>query len=549
VVTPSSYKEGKLYSVIPSDGAGDMSVVRATTATRVNSAGLVELVPYNLLQYSEDFTNAAWGKVNATITANATTAPDGTLTADKFESVSSSPESQFFQTINSPSNTISLYAKAGNINTLNIWIGGLVSFNLSTGVVTAGTATMENAGNGWWRCIIPTTYNVFNPFLNTTASGQFVYVWGAQAVEGSTAKDYQKTETRLNIPRLDYSNGSCPSILVEPQRTNILTYSEGNLSTYDVSDNCTNASTSISGFANSIQVPSTGLTYFYKTATTTLSQVYTLSCFIKMDDNSVPVLGANSSLGNLSFVAKGAIAPDNLKVTLVGNNIYRISATTVGNGIPGFFGIVRYSTQTLKSFKTSAIQLELGSYDTSYIPTTSAAVTRNADVISKTGISSLIGQTEGTLFVDFDFDGSGFGLTNDFFLYVGNGTNTDSIYIDYYDNIFRWVVFNGSTIAFYTDLATTNGRHKLALGYKAGQYVAYADGNLILADISNATAPPTCAMVSLAQNVTNFGSMAKEINAAALWKTRLTNDQLELLTGDSFYTYAEMASYYNYTLQ
>jgi hypothetical protein len=65
IVTPNGYKEGKLYSVIPSDGSGDMSVVRATTATRVNSAGLIELVPYNLVNYSEQFDNAAWVKTNA----------------------------------------------------------------------------------------------------------------------------------------------------------------------------------------------------------------------------------------------------------------------------------------------------------------------------------------------------------------------------------------------------------------------------------------------------------------------------------------------------
>jgi hypothetical protein len=41
VVTPNAYKEGKLYSVIPSDGSGDFTFTRATTATRVNSAGLV----------------------------------------------------------------------------------------------------------------------------------------------------------------------------------------------------------------------------------------------------------------------------------------------------------------------------------------------------------------------------------------------------------------------------------------------------------------------------------------------------------------------------
>jgi hypothetical protein len=40
-----------------------MTVVRATTATRVNSAGLIELVPYNLLTYSEQFNNAAWTNI------------------------------------------------------------------------------------------------------------------------------------------------------------------------------------------------------------------------------------------------------------------------------------------------------------------------------------------------------------------------------------------------------------------------------------------------------------------------------------------------------
>ena len=67
VVTPNGYKEGKLYSVIPSDGSGDMSVVRATTATRVNTSGLVELVPYNLLQQSNTF-STTWVNTSSTET-------------------------------------------------------------------------------------------------------------------------------------------------------------------------------------------------------------------------------------------------------------------------------------------------------------------------------------------------------------------------------------------------------------------------------------------------------------------------------------------------
>jgi hypothetical protein len=55
VVTPNGYKAGTLYSIKPTSGAGDMTVVRATTATRVNSAGLIESVAINVprLDYTD----------------------------------------------------------------------------------------------------------------------------------------------------------------------------------------------------------------------------------------------------------------------------------------------------------------------------------------------------------------------------------------------------------------------------------------------------------------------------------------------------------------
>ena len=48
LVTPNAYKATKLYSIIPSNGNGDFTVTRATTATRVNSSGLIESVALNV---------------------------------------------------------------------------------------------------------------------------------------------------------------------------------------------------------------------------------------------------------------------------------------------------------------------------------------------------------------------------------------------------------------------------------------------------------------------------------------------------------------------
>lgn len=151
IVTPNGYKEGKLYSVIPSDGSGDMSVTRATTATRVNSAGLVELVPYNLLSWSEDFSNSDWSKFNTTITTNSTTAPNETLTADTLTaSGGTALHTCFWPTAQFGANhTISVYAKKNTNNFLQIYTDFVntdyANFDLNNGVVGSVGSTVVSS--------------------------------------------------------------------------------------------------------------------------------------------------------------------------------------------------------------------------------------------------------------------------------------------------------------------------------------------------------------------------------------------------------------------
>ena len=250
IVTPNAYKEGKLYSVIPSDGSGDFTFTRATTATRVNSSGLVELVPYNLLTYSEQLSN--WTNIQfVTVTDNVETAPNGTLTASRINETAVTNVHRLFlnPTVSANKHTYSVYLKAGTRNWAFLRLDGLsidqrTWFDIQNGTIgtTSGdhTATIEDAGNGWYRCsvsIAGTTYDTTPLAIIglATANGvfnyagdvnEYIYAWGAQLVEGTNALPYQKTETRLNIPRIDYSLGGCPNILLEPQRTNLATYSE-----------------------------------------------------------------------------------------------------------------------------------------------------------------------------------------------------------------------------------------------------------------------------------------------------------------------------------
>ena len=55
VLVPSGYKAGKVYSQVPTDGGGDLTFTRASSATRVNSDGLIEKVRTNLFLNSNNF--------------------------------------------------------------------------------------------------------------------------------------------------------------------------------------------------------------------------------------------------------------------------------------------------------------------------------------------------------------------------------------------------------------------------------------------------------------------------------------------------------------
>jgi hypothetical protein len=177
-------------------------------------------------------------------------------------------------------------------------------------------------------------------------------------------------------------------------------------------------------------------------------------------------------------------------------------------------------------------QAEQSSYKTSYIPTVASSVTRLADAAFKTGVSSLIGQTQGTIFVEVDLTRSNASGLNQYLMQLYQAAGERIIVFRTATNELNYYFLQGATAFFSTTTITTNGRHKLAFGYKSGDSVFYIDGAQVDTDATTFSAFSSLAELHIGAN---FNPTQAEIgdynyNQAVVFKTRLTNAQLAELT-------------------
>jgi hypothetical protein len=434
-------------------GIGKPTFTRATIATVTDFEGLIKNVKSgearfegarrveNLLTYSEAFDNTAWGKSEfSQVNPDVSVSPIGTLSADKLVAQNSNGQHYLSRNITGRIQAFSIYAKAGEETTLQIYFAGGTSgnalFNLSNGTITSTggggvTSSMISVGDGWYRCSLSTT-QTNNTFLwlfmrpigtNWIGDGTSgIYLWGAQLEAETTASEYVSTNVKTSTPyhganvdgvkyfSTDRNGVAIPDAtlhgyVAEGSRTNLLLQSEtlGTTWTTTASSITTNAVLSPSGAVSAEKLLTNTTSDEHSItqgASVTSGSAYTISFYAKASEETIAFASFNSpyftAASQTMFDLVNGVAYPGASVTAtiiaLPNGWYRCTATKTATASGSAVWRIGLTKTTSNSISTGAnttdglyiwgAQLEAGSFASSYIPTTTASVTRNGDSLT-----------------------------------------------------------------------------------------------------------------------------------------------------------------------
>ena len=453
------------------------------------------------------------------------------------------------------------------------------------------TVEDENAGTG--SCLVARGQEAYTDGLPATPSLLIVpqfYKAGNlyQDVPPFVAEDStmrftvsrNTTATRVNssgliqsvasgVPRIDWLGQSCPGLLVEPSAINFArwvnqmtaqdtpTASGGMTITTGSTDFLApdGTSGSITKYVGGAASGTSQYAYYSGGGiTVTASGQHTFSLFVKRGATNPLTFcalgienyaGGSGTIYSYFNLASGTALTAGASVQDYGNGWYRLSTapyTLAAGDLTGtltFFmaegnGDLSWPASGALNLTayTWGAQLETGSVATTYIPTTTAAVSRAADVISASGalVSGLIGQTEGTIYAEVDvrnWTASGRVLA------ISDGTSDARVVIQVGANRTLQAVVtaaSGEVANIATASGQVNGIYKCAVAYASGDFAFYVNANQIGTDSSGAV--PACNNVALGKIETSASTnfLNDRIRAAALYTTRLTDAQLAELT-------------------
>ncbi len=419
------------------------------------------------------------------------------------------------------------------------------------------------------------TGKLYTP-LATTSGGVVLGASGDFNVTRAT------TATRVNasgliesvasgIPRLDYytSGGTagCPALLVEPAATNgapnvqhlkgpgLAAASGGPTITtgstdFLAPDGTSGSITKYVGGAASGAVQLAFYTGF--SPTISAAGAYTFSLFVKAGATNplnfcalqfTQYTGGSGTAISYFSLASGTALTSGASIQDYGNGWYRLISPPYTIAAGDLTGNVVFNLAegngdvtwpasgalNLTAYAWGA-QIEAGSVATSYIPTTTASVTRNADNISLSGaVSGCIGQTQGTIYAEVDVRNLG---VETYFIRIDDGSSTNLVALrKLTTNVVRSLITapTSSGTLNISSATFTAGILKIAFAYKSGEIALCVNGANLTAN-GTFTFNASFNRISIGSNVTGGTELNDRIRSAALYTTRLTNAELQSLT-------------------
>ena len=323
-------------------------------------------------------------------------------------------------------------------------------------------------------------------------------------------------DVATNIPRIDYTDGTA-SILLEPQSTNLITYSEDFSQSfwtkqasvtldkgYLAPDGTYNA-TKISGVIGSSYVVSQG---------GILSSSSTKSIWAKTTSGTGVIhLGANQNQSNASFTVTNEW--QRFEVTGTTTDVYAVD--------------FRNASTTLSEVLVWGAQGEALSYSTSYIPTNGTIATRLADSISGAGSTDLINSEEGVLYFEGAAIEDGTGTRT---ISLSDGTNNNSITIRYTTNsgIINAFIVAGGFIQFSANISGVSvlDFNKVAIKYSLNDMALWINGVEVATDTSG-TMPSGLSELNFTRG-DGANNLYAKTKCIAVFSEALTDEELTCLT-------------------
>jgi len=541
---PTAYKDGKLYSIRPTDGSGDFTFSRGSNlaATRVASSGYIEKGRENLLLQSNAF-DTTWATSSASVTGGQT-GYDGTSDAWL---LSKSGASAFIRQFVSVSGlyTFSVYAKAGSLNFCRVYMASsVVSVAAYVDLTDGSVGTLLNSpidvatqsvGGGWYRISITHNDSSMSNFRiypaqadnNTSGTSGNIYIQDSQLEKGLVATSVIETGATTakagileDMPRLDYSgSATCPSLLLEPQRSNLVDdYSGYTWNAFN------GAAISFSGTQQSPEGLNNAVTWTFggssgevvqrSSISISNSTTYTISGYFKLTSGTLT--SGSNQLKGLDGLSGGSVSLNTLT-----DDWQRLSFSVTSSSTSGRVQLRCDDSATIQVY---GLQLESGGFITSVIPTFGSAVTRSSDKPDTTFTSSIDSSVGFTILGEFKTNGGG-GTSSAFFEfrqasggYIGFGSNGAT---------WRGRLNDGSANELHTSSASILSTAKLAIACDGDGFSMYANGTQFANGTTDFSALTSIASLSK-RDTEEFGSLIN--SQIVIFSSRLSETELVSLT-------------------